>query len=201
MLGGSFVSLGFSQLAELSIEEDGFSVVFSETDWDSLCQAISNEESYETELPDSRRFVLDYVDVTATSSARPYEPVAVWKNLEQPHAKAKTREPVQINVRAGIYDNLSGAASLAERVNQPELLAYIGRIEATIGDAMSEETDSFVLELELKITPGQANVRLLSDIELNPDFEAFITGTVQKIDPCPVTSQIQIRIPFYINQE
>lgn len=201
MLGGSFVSLGFSQLAELSIEEDGFSVVFSESDWGSLCQAISNEESYETELPDGRRFVLDYVDVTAASSARPYEPVAVWKTLEQPAAKAKTREPSQVNVRAGIYDNLSGTASLAERVNHAELLAYIGRIEAIIGDAMSEETDSFVLQLELTITPGQANVRLVSDIDLNPDFEAFITGTVQKIDPCSVTSQIHIRVPFHINQE
>ena len=200
MLGGSFVSLGFSQLAELSIEEDGFSVVFSEPDWDSLCQAISNEESYETGLPDGRRFMLDYVDVTAASSARPYEPVAVWKNLEQPATKT-TREPSQVNVRAGIYDNLSGAASLAERVNHAELLAYIGRIEATIGDAMTEETDSFMLELELTITPDQVNVCLLSDIDLNPDFEAFITGTVQKIDPCPVASQIQIRVPFHINQE
>lgn len=201
MLGGSFVSLGFSQLAELSIEEDGFSVVFSEPDWGSLCQAISNEESYETGLPDGKRFMLDYVDVTATSGARPYEPVAVWKNLEQPTAKATTREPSQVKVRAGIYDNLSGAASLAERVNHAELLAYIGRIEATIGDAMTEETDSFMLELELTITPDQVNVRLLSDIDLNPDFEAFITGTVQKIDPCSVTSQIHIRVPFYINQE
>jgi uncharacterized SAM-dependent methyltransferase len=145
--------------------------------------------------------VLDYVDVTAASSARPYEPVAVWKTLEQPAAKAKTREPSQVNVRAGIYDNLSGTASLAERVNHAELLAYIGRIEAIIGDAMSEETDSFVLQLELTITPGQANVRLVSDIDLNPDFDAFITGTVQKIDPCPVTSQIHIRVPFHINQE
>ena len=66
---------------------------------------------------------------------------------------------------------------------------------------MSEETDSFVLQLELKITPDQVNVLLLSDIDLNPDFEAFITGTVQKIDPCSVTSQIHIRVPFHINQE
>ena len=201
MLGGSFVSLGIGLRAGFSIKEDGFSVVFSESDWGSFCQAISNEESYEAELPDGRRFVLDYVDATAASNARPYEPVAIWKNLEQPVARAKPREPSRANVQAGMYDNLAGTASLAERVNHPELLAYIGRIEATIGDAMSEETDSFVLELELTITPGQVNVRLLSDINLNPDFEAFITGTVQKIEPCPVTSQIHIRVPFHINQE
>ena len=201
MLGGSFVSLGIGLRAGFSIKEDGFSVVFSGSDWGSFCQAISNEESYEAELPDGRRFVLDYVDATAASNARPYEPVAIWKNLEQPVARAKPREPSRANVQAGMYDNLAGTASLAERVNHPELLAYIGRIEATIGDAMSEETDSFVLELELTITPGQINVRLLSDINLNPDFEAFITGTVQKIEPCPVTSQIHIRVPFHINQE
>lgn len=201
MLGGSFVSLGFSQLPELSIEEDGFSVVFSLTDWEALCQAIGNEESYETELPDGRRFILDYVDVTARSRARPYEPVAVWKNLEPSASTKTTSEPAPLNVRAGTYDNLSGAASLAERVNQVDLLAYIERVEATLSDAMSEETDSFVLELELKITPGKVNIRLLSNIDLNPEFEAFITGTVQKIEPCPVTSQIQIRVPFHINQD
>ena len=67
---------------------------------------------------------------------------------------------------------------------------------------MSEETDSFVFQLELNMTPGGlANVRVLSDIDLNPDFEAFITGAVQKIEPCRVTSEIQIRVPFQINQE
>jgi len=201
MLGGSFVSLGFSQIAELSIEEDGFSVIFTDTDWKALCLAIRNEESYETELPNGKRFVLDYVDVTSRSTARPYEPAAVWKNLEQPASRETTPEPAPLNVRAGTYDNLSGAASLAERVSQADLLAYIRRIEATVGKAMSEETDSFVLELELKITPDRVNVRLLSNIDLNPEFDAFITGTVQKIEPCPVTSQIQVRVPFYINQE
>ena len=123
------------------------------------------------------------------------------KNLEPPASTETTSEPAPLNVRAGTYDNLSGAASLAERVNQVDLLAYIGRVEATLSDAMSEETDSFVLELELKITPGKVNIRLLSNIDLNPEFEAFITGTVQKIEPCPVTSQIQIRVPFHINQD
>ena len=104
-------------------------------------------------------------------------------------------------MQAGNYDNLSGTASSAAGINHAELQAYIGRIEATISDAMSEETDSFVLEFELTMTPGQVNVRLLSDIDLNPDFETFITGTVQKIDPYPVTSPIHIRVPFYINQE
>ena len=60
---------------------------------------------------------------------------------------------------------------------------------------MSEETDPFVLELELKITPGQVNVRLLSNIDLNPDFEDFITGTVQKIEHYPLNSQVQIKVP------
>ena len=108
MLGGSFISLGFSQLAALSIEADGFSVILSETDWASLCKAISNEEPYEAQLPKDRLFVLDYVDVNARSSARRYEPVALWKNLEQLAAKPKAREPAQVNVRAGIYNNLSG---------------------------------------------------------------------------------------------
>ena len=201
MLGGSFVSLGIGLRAGCAIKEDGFSVVFSKSDWGSLCQAISNEESYEAELPDGRRFVLDYVNATAASNARPYEPVAVWKNLEQPAASASTREPSQANVQAGNYDNLSGTGSSAAGINHAELQAYIGRIEATISDAMSEETDSFVLELELTMTPGQVNVRLLADIDLNPDFETFITGTVQKIDPYPVISPIHIRVPFYINQE
>jgi hypothetical protein len=201
MLGGSFVSLGFGQLAELSIEEDGFSVVFTEDTWNAFCQAIHNEESYETELPEGGRFVLDYVDTTATSKARPYEPVAVWRNLEQPDPNAATPEKNLLNVRAGAFKNLSGAASLAERVSQVELLAYIGRIEATLSDAMSEESDTFELELELKITPGQVNVLTLSNIDLNPEFEAFITGVVQKTKPCPVTSQILIRVPFHINQE
>jgi hypothetical protein len=195
MLGGSFILLGFSQLAKLSIEEDEFSVVFSGTDWDSLCQVIGNEESYETELPHGRRFMLDYVDVTAKSSAMHYEPVAIWKNLEQPAAATKTREPAPVNARVGTYDSLPGAASLAERVNQTELLTCIGRIEATLNDAMSKETDPFVLELELKITPGQVNVRLLSNIDLNPDFEDFITGTVQKIEHYPLNSQVQIKVP------
>ena len=201
MLGGSFVSLGIGLRASFFIKEDGFSVVFSESDWGSFCQAISHEEPYEAELPDGRRFVLDYVDATAASNARPHEPVAVWKNLEQPAASASRREPSQPNVRAGNYDNLADTASLAEKINHAELLAYIGRIEATIGHAMSEETDSFVLKLELTVTPGHVDARLLSDIDLNPDFVAFITGTVQKIEPCPVTSQIHIRVPFYINQE
>ncbi len=200
MLGGSFVSLGFSQLAELSIEEDGFSVVFTEGDWKALCQAINNEESYETELPEGRRFVLDYIDVSARPKARSYEPVAVWKNLKQPDA-AEVPVTTPLNVRAGAFKNLSGAASLAERVSQVELLAYIERVEAALSAAMSEESDSFVLELELKIMPDQVKVRPFSNIELNPEFEAFITGVVQKIEACPVTSQILIRVPFHINQE
>ena len=104
-------------------------------------------------------------------------------------------------MRAGIYDNLSGDENLAEKVNQSELLAYIRRIEAAIGDAISVETDSFVLELELKITPDQTNVRLHSNIDLNLNLKKFIKYTVQKINPCLVTSQIQIRVPFHINQD
>jgi hypothetical protein len=201
MLGGSFISLGFSQLAELSIKEDGFSVLFTETDWASLRQAISNEEPYETQLPNGRLFVLDYVDVNARSSARRYESNALWKNLEQPAANTKARESGQVNVRAGIYYNLSGDKNLAEGVNQAELQAYIGRIEVAIGDAISAETDPLLLELELKITPDQANVHLLYNIDLNMDFEQFIISTIRKINPCLVTSQVQIRVPFHINQD
>ena len=201
MLGGSFISLGFSQLAELSIKEDGFSVLFTETDWASLRQAISNEEPYETQLPNGRLFVLDYVDVNARSSARRYESNALWKNLEQPAANTKARKSGQVNVRAGIYYNLSGDKNLAEGVNQAELQAYIGRIEVAIGDAISAETDPLLLELELKITPDQANVHLLYNIDLNMDFEQFIISTIRKINPCLVTSQVQIRVPFHINQD
>jgi len=206
LLGGSFISIGFSQFSDISIEEDGFSVLLSGTDWDSLHQAISNEETYGTELPDGRQFVMNYLDAAESSSARPYNPVAVWKRLEQPAALAKTPEPepepepepARFNVRTEFYDNLPGT----ESINQDELRIYIERLEATIGDAMSEETDSFVFQLELNMTPGGlANVRVLSDIDLNPDFEAFITGAVQKIEPCRVTSEIQIRVPFQINQE
>ena len=201
MLGGSFISLGFSQLAELSIKEDGFSVLFTETDWASLRQAISNEEPYETQLPNGRLFVLDYVDVNARSSARRYESKALWKNLEQPAANTKALESGQVNVRAGIYYNLSGDKNLAEGVNHAELQAYIGRIEVAIGDAISAETDPLLLELELKITPDQANVHLLYNIDLNMDFEQFIISTIRKINPCLVTSQVQIRVPFHINQD
>lgn len=201
MLGGRFISLGFSQLAALSIEADGFSVILSETDWASLCKAISNEEPYEAQLPKDRLFVLDYVDVNARSSARRYEPVALWKNLEQLAAKPKAREPAQVNVRAGIYNNLFGDKNLAEGVNQADLLAYIGRIEDVIGDAISGESAPLLLELELKITPDQANVRLLSNIDLNMNFERFIVSSIQKINPCLVNSQVQIRVPFHINQD
>ena len=131
-------------------------------------------------MPKDRLFVLDYVDVNARSSARRYEPVALWKNLEQLAAKPKAREPAQVNVRAGIYNNLFGDKNLAEGVNQADLLAYIGRIEDVIGDAISGESAPLLLELELKITPDQANVRLLSNIDLNMNFERFIVSSIQK---------------------
>ncbi len=200
MLGGSFVSLGFNQHAKLSIQKDGFSIAFTETDWDSLCNAVRNEQPYETEFPDGMRFVLDYVDVTARSVARPYEPGVVWKNLEQ-QATTTTSETAPLNVKAGAFDCLSGAASLTESVSLVELLAYIGRIESTLSGAMSEETDSFLLELDLKITPDEVSVRPLSNIDLNPDFDAFIVATIQRIKPCLVSARIQIMVPFYINQE
>jgi hypothetical protein len=82
-----------------------------------------------------------------------------------------------------------------------KLLACIERAEAALSTAMSKESDSFVPELELKIMPDQVNVSPFSNIGLNPEFEAFITGVVQKIEACPVTSQILIRVPFHINQE
>ncbi|MGV0035936.1 MAG: hypothetical protein ACNYPE_13600, partial [Candidatus Azotimanducaceae bacterium WSBS_2022_MAG_OTU7] len=200
MLGGGFVSLGFSQHAGLSIQEDGFSIAFTETDWDSLCNAIRNEQPYKTALPDGTRFVLNYVDVTARSVARPYKPGVVWKNLEQ-QATTTTPETTPSNVKAGAFDNLAGVTSLTESVSLAELLAYIGRIESTLSAAMSEETDSFLLELDLKITPDEVSVRPLANIDLNPDFDAFIVDTIQRIKPCLVSAQIQIRVPFYINQE
>lgn len=198
LLGGSFISIGFSQFSVFSIEEDGFSVLLSETDGHSLQQAISNEESFRTALADGGQFVMNYLDVTPSASARPYDPVAVWKRLEQPATLAQAPEPARLNVRTGFYDNLPGT----ESINPAGLRTYIERLEATIGDAMSEETDSFGFELELNMAPGeQTNVRLLSDIDLSPDFKAFITDAVQTIEPCRVTSQIQIRVPFQINQE
>ena len=143
--------------------------------------------------------MLDYVDVNARSSARRYESNALWKNLEHPAANTKARESGQVNVRAGIYYNLSGDKNLAEGVNHAELQAYIGRIEVAIGDAISAETDPLLLELELKITPDQANVHLLYNIDLNMDFKQFIISTIRKINPCLVTSQVHIRVPFHIN--
>ena len=115
-------------------------------------------------MPEGRRFVLDYVDVSARSKARSYEPVAVWQNLKQSYVTKEAPVTKGLNVRAGAFKNLSGAASLAERVSQVELLAYIERVEAALSAAMSEESDSFVLELELKIMPDQVNVRTFSNI-------------------------------------
>ena len=47
----------------------------------------------------------------------------------------------------------------------------------------------------------QVIVRIIAGIELNPEFVDFVRDLVEKIEPCQVTSQVRVRLPFAINPE
>jgi len=97
------------------------------------------------------------------------------------------------------FVNLSGANSLAERVNRDELLDWFERIHTALQTAMSEEEERFDFEIELALYPHQLLVKVIAGIELNPAFVDFTRSLVENIEPCSVTSQIRVRLPFSIN--
>jgi hypothetical protein len=65
---------------------------------------------------------------------------------------------------------------------------------------MVDETDAFSFTVELTLYPTRTVVTVKADIELNPDFSAFIESAINQISACPVTSQVKFRLPFRVNQ-
>ncbi|MBT4493587.1 MAG: DUF3480 domain-containing protein [Gammaproteobacteria bacterium] len=198
MIGGSFISLCRSDFSDIAIVEDGFSVNLTAPQWHQLSQSIESSVACEFNLDGDRRFVLDFVDVSAKPLARPYQPLAVWRQLTPP--EPNTTQSIETGrIQMGAFTNLSGENSLSERVSRDELLDYLSRIHATFNEALSEEEDSFEFELELTVYPDRVESRLVAHIELNPEFTEFIQGMIQKIRSCDVTSQVMIRLPFSVN--
>jgi len=196
LIGGSFVSIGFSDSPELSIVEDGYSVILTPENWIKFCDAIRQEQSFECQC-DSGRFILNYIAKSARPRARPYDPVAVWRRLGDNQPNVADNKKLKFKE----FIDLSGESSLSERVGRDRLDAHIERIRQVLADALSEETTSFTFHLDLTIYPDRVEPRFFSDADLNPEFIQFIEDTVKQIPSCEVTSQIRIRLPFSINVE
>ena len=196
LIGGSFVSIGLSDSPELSIVEDGYSVILTPENWIKFCDAIRQEQSFECQC-DSGRFILNYIAKSARPRARPYDPVAVWRRLGDNQPNVADNKKLKFKE----FIDLSGESSLSERVGRDRLDAHIERIRQVLADALSEETTSFTFHLDLTIYPDRVEPRFFSDADLNPEFIQFIEDTVKQIPSCEVTSQIRIRLPFSINVE
>jgi hypothetical protein len=198
MIGGSFISLGIGDSGDITIVEDGYGVTLEAGDWQRMIYAIEHQESFGCHTATGRRFIVDFVDNIARPRARKYEPVAVWRKLSTDQA---SQIILPKKIAALPFINLSGENALWERVSSEELDAYINRIEAMLTDALSEEQDSFQLDIGLTVSPGKLDVTTSASIELNPEFSSFINKIIGQIKPCAVTSQIKFRIPLIVNPE
>jgi len=200
IIGGSFISVCRTDAGSFAITEDGYAASFDPGQFQQLIEAVRNTEPTEITLNDSQRFCLTIQsDTSRLPPARPYLPIAAWRSIETAEEPAPAPELPRVMMRE--FVNLSGDNSLAERVNRDELLDWFERIHAALQTAMSDEEERFDFELELALYPHQLLVKVIAGIELNPAFVDFTRGLVEKIEPCAVTSQIRVRLPFSINPE
>ena len=99
------------------------------------------------------------------------------------------------------YINLTGEQSLAERVEHQALEDYLRSVYELLVDVMSEETDDFLMILELRIYPGRVQAEVSADIELNPEFIDFIQTLVEDVTPCAVSAQVRLQQPYRVNRK
>ena len=198
IIGGSFISISRQAVDAFAISEDGYSASFSHDQFQRLNEALIQGVGIRLELNSGQRFCLQIeTGSSRLPPARPYQPVAAWRNIKTAPELHAERPRVMMHE----FINLSGTNSLAQRVNREELLAWFERIHEALETALSEEDEHFDFELELALYPHQLLVKVIAGSDLNPEFIDFTRSLVEQIETCSVTSQIRVRLPFSINPE
>ncbi len=216
LIGGAFLVIQPGDETDFGIVEDGFYLKLTSSDLEQFAAHITSAESLTLAL-DERSFILDVMSGSPRPVARAYETTAVWQNIAPaPEAEAEVEEETEdtndadsagtddqdaaaARVTSHPFINLSGENSLAERVSRDKLDDYIAEIHDMLGEALSEESDSFDLTLEITVYPHRVTCEVSGTLDFNPAFSDFIQGAVLDIEPCDVSSQIKFRLPVSVN--
>lgn len=164
LLGLSFVQFSVGKTANLNLSEDGAIVSITEND----IRLISLMTKHQQINP----YISVFFDVKSDEACIPYQFGAAW-------ITPKLGDDIQL-------DRISGN-NLLEKIRssateQQNVVALANQIQDTLAAVMSEETDSFHMQLRIE----RDNFTINGDIEFNPDFVQFLKENLHTIDFSPL---------------
>lgn len=201
-IGAAFIIFESTKTSSSRLIEDGFLFSLSRQTLSRLRTSCGSTRNSGVIESSGMRLSLQWRQDSGDDPqpAIPYQHQAGWTELAASVNENPAHEPVDKPVEKIRLKSVTDVSTNAsDKVNSEHLRHYVETIQTFLLSSMLEETEELNLTIRVAIHNNTASYEINANIELNPEFVAFIAKGLEQLRPCQASVPVTFDLVFTIN--